>query len=138
MKTKTIRHVVIFRATPHNIYEMLMDSRMHTNFTQHKANISRKVGGRFTAFGKFIEGKNLEIGELHYSIVSSQFCTTMRLGAASSGRTTTKVSSGPTAKRGVSNLVVGAMSTEKSFCGEPSRTAGSPVTSISIMSRPER
>ncbi|MBM3157387.1 MAG: hypothetical protein FJ004_08910, partial [Chloroflexi bacterium] len=61
MKTKTIRQTVTFKASPHEVYEALMDSRQHTKFTGAKASISRKVGGRFTAYDGYIEGVNLEL-----------------------------------------------------------------------------
>jgi activator of HSP90 ATPase len=61
IKTKTLKQSANFRATPHQIYEMLMDSKMHSAFTGEKANISRKVGGKFTAYGKYIEGKNKQL-----------------------------------------------------------------------------
>ena len=60
MKTKTVRQTVTFRAKPHEVYEALMDSKMHSKFTQAKANISREVGGEFTAYNEFITGTNLE------------------------------------------------------------------------------
>jgi activator of HSP90 ATPase len=61
IKTKTIKQSVTFKALPHEIYEMLMDSKLHSRFSGAKANISRKVGGKFTAYDKWIEGKNLEL-----------------------------------------------------------------------------
>jgi activator of HSP90 ATPase len=38
-----------------------MDSRKHSKFTGSKANISRQVGGKFTAHGGYIKGTNLEL-----------------------------------------------------------------------------
>ena len=61
MKTKTIKHRVFFKASPENIYEMLMDSKKHSKFTGAKANISRKVGGKFSAFNGWIVGTNKEL-----------------------------------------------------------------------------
>lgn len=61
MKTKTIRQVVTFKASPHMVYEALMDSRKHSRFTGDTASISRKIGGRFKAYGDYIEGVNLEL-----------------------------------------------------------------------------
>ena len=61
MKTKTIRQSVTFRTTPHVIFEMLMDSRKHARFTGERASISRKVGGKFTAYEPHISGINLEL-----------------------------------------------------------------------------
>ena len=61
IKTKTIKQEVIFKASPHEIFEMLMDSKKHSKFTGAKAKISRKVGGKISAYGDYIEGKNIEI-----------------------------------------------------------------------------
>lgn len=61
VKTKTIKQTATFKALPHEIYEMLMDSKLHSKFTEAKANISRKVGGKFTAYDGYIQGKNLEL-----------------------------------------------------------------------------
>ena len=61
MKTKTIRQSVTFRSSPHVIYEMLMDSRKHAKFTGEKAGVSRKIGGKFTAYTGYINGVNLDL-----------------------------------------------------------------------------
>jgi activator of HSP90 ATPase len=61
MKTKNIRQTVAFKASPHEVYESLMDSRQHAKFTGAKASISRKVGGKFTAYDGYIEGVNLDL-----------------------------------------------------------------------------
>jgi len=61
MKNKTIRQSVTFETNPRVIYEMLMDSRKHARFTGEKAVISRKVGGKFTAYAGYINGVNLEL-----------------------------------------------------------------------------
>lgn len=61
MKTKTIRQSVTFQATPHEVYELLMDSRKHARFTGSKARISRDVGGSISAYDGYIDGKNLEL-----------------------------------------------------------------------------
>jgi activator of HSP90 ATPase len=62
LRTKTIRQQVKFRgATPHDLYEWLMDSKKHSRFTGTKSVISRKVGGRFTAGDGWIEGMNLKL-----------------------------------------------------------------------------
>ena len=58
---KTIKQTVTFKASPHDVFEMLMDSKKHSAFSGDKASISRKVNGKFTAYGDYIEGKNLEI-----------------------------------------------------------------------------
>lgn len=61
MNTKTIRQSVTFKASPHDLYEALMDSDKHAQFTGGKADISREVGGRFTAFDGYSEGVNIEL-----------------------------------------------------------------------------
>lgn len=58
---KTIRQSVTFKATPHEVYEALMDSRRHGRFTGAKARVSRKVGGRWSVFGGGLSGTNLEL-----------------------------------------------------------------------------
>ena len=61
MKTVTIRQSAKFKASPHEVYEALMDSRKHSKFTDAKAGISRRIGGKFTAYDGYIEGVNLEL-----------------------------------------------------------------------------
>ncbi len=61
METKSIRQTATFKATPHEVYEALMDSAKHAKFTGGKAKISREVGGKFTAFDGYSEGTNLEL-----------------------------------------------------------------------------
>lgn len=51
MKTKTLRQTVMFKARPRQVYDILMDSKKHRSLSGEKANISRKVGGKFTAWG---------------------------------------------------------------------------------------
>ena len=63
MKTKNIRQSVTIKATPTDVYEALMDQKKHAKFTQHPAKISRKVGGKFSAFGGYCGGVNLELVE---------------------------------------------------------------------------
>lgn len=61
MKTKTIRQTVGFKAPPAQIYKLLMDSQLHTEFSGSVARISTKVGGRISAYDGYIEAKNLEL-----------------------------------------------------------------------------
>ena len=61
MKTATIKQSATFKASPHEVYEALMDSRKHSKFTDSKASISRRIGGKFTAYDGYIEGVNLEL-----------------------------------------------------------------------------
>ncbi len=61
MDNKTIRQSVKIKASAHEVYEAIMDSRKHTEFTGDKASISRKVGGKFSTFDGYAEGVNLEL-----------------------------------------------------------------------------
>ena len=62
MKTKTIRQSVTFEATPHELYEILMDSKKHSRLTGGgKATISRIVGGPFTVYDGYATGLNVEL-----------------------------------------------------------------------------
>ncbi len=58
---KTIQQTVTFKASPHEVYEALMDSARHAAFTQSAASISREVGGEFTAYDGYISGKNIKL-----------------------------------------------------------------------------
>jgi activator of HSP90 ATPase len=57
----TIRQTVTFDAPPHAVFEALLDSKKHAAFTGSRASLSRKVGGRISAWDGYIEGKNLRI-----------------------------------------------------------------------------
>ncbi len=61
MKTRTIRQTVDFSAKCHDVYEALMDSKKHSEFTGSKCVISRKVGGKVSAFDGYIVGENIEV-----------------------------------------------------------------------------
>jgi activator of HSP90 ATPase len=58
---KTIRQTATFKASPHDVYEALMDARKHTKFSGAPATTSRKVGGAFSAYGGSLSGTNLEL-----------------------------------------------------------------------------
>jgi activator of HSP90 ATPase len=61
MKTKTLQQTVTLKASPMQVYEVLMDSKRHQSLSGAKANISRKVGGKFSAWGGHISGFNLAL-----------------------------------------------------------------------------
>lgn len=61
METRTINQTVIFEASPHDVYEALMDSAKHSQFTGTKAVVIREVGGKFSAYGGYCSGTNLEL-----------------------------------------------------------------------------
>jgi activator of HSP90 ATPase len=59
--SKLIQQTVTFKATPHELYELLMDSKKHAAFTGGKASLSRLVGGSISAYDNYITGKNIEL-----------------------------------------------------------------------------
>ena len=59
--TKTIEQTVTFNAAPHDVYEVLIDSEKHSQFTGAKATISREVGGDFSAYDGALSGSILEL-----------------------------------------------------------------------------
>lgn len=61
MKVGTIRQTVVLPGTPREVYEALMTTRGHREFTGAAARISPRVGGRFMAWGGYIHGKNLKL-----------------------------------------------------------------------------
>jgi activator of HSP90 ATPase len=61
MNTRNIKQSATFKASLHDVYEALMDSDKHSQFTGGKADISRETGGKFTAFDGYSEGINLEL-----------------------------------------------------------------------------
>jgi activator of HSP90 ATPase len=59
--SKVITQTVVFKTSPHELYEALMDSEKHAAFTNSEALISREVGGDYSAYAGYINGKNLEL-----------------------------------------------------------------------------
>ncbi len=58
---KTIRQSATIRgATPHDIYETIMNSKRHTELSQQPTKVSRRVGGAFKV-GHDLEGKHLKL-----------------------------------------------------------------------------
>ena len=62
MKTATINQTVIITgASPHDLYEILMDSKKHAKLVNSTAEISREMGGKFKVYDGYISGTNLEL-----------------------------------------------------------------------------
>jgi len=57
----TIRQNVEINASPHDVYEALMDSEKHSELIDDKAVIERKVGGKLSTFGGYAKGKFIEL-----------------------------------------------------------------------------
>jgi len=60
-KKKSIEQEIIIKGTPHEIYEVFMDSKKHSKLTESKAKISREVGGSFSIYEGALSGKNVEL-----------------------------------------------------------------------------
>ena len=61
MVNRVIRQSVTLKASPHAVYEAIMDSKQHAGFTGSAVKMSRKVGGNFSVYGGDIQGENLEL-----------------------------------------------------------------------------
>lgn len=62
MKKKNIKKIMFFPdVNAHEIYETLMDSKKHSKLIGDKAKISRELGGKFSVFGEYASGLNLEL-----------------------------------------------------------------------------
>ena len=61
MKTREIIHNVTINATPAAVFDALMDSKKHSQFTGVPAKMTKKIGGAFTCYDGYIEGFNLVV-----------------------------------------------------------------------------
>lgn len=61
MRTATIHQLVVFHASPDQVYDALMNSATHAEFTGEPATISAMVGGEFNAHNQHVSGTNLEL-----------------------------------------------------------------------------
>ena len=58
---KIIKQVVNIKASPKEVYDVLIISKKHSELTGSPAKISTKEGGKFTAYDSYAEGKNLKL-----------------------------------------------------------------------------
>ncbi len=61
MTKNDIEQTVEFNSTAHEVYEMLMDEKKHSDFTGAPASISRKVGGEFSVWDGYAKGENIKL-----------------------------------------------------------------------------
>ncbi len=73
----------ILPADPQRIYQAWLDGQEHGEFTGGPAEVDPRVGGRFTAWDGYIEGRNLEL-EPFRRIVQSWRTTEFPEGASDS------------------------------------------------------
>src|ERR1700687_2286857 len=62
MKTRTIEQVVVFDATPRQVYAALVDAKQHSALTGARATLKRKIGGKMSAWDGYIHGERLVLG----------------------------------------------------------------------------
>jgi activator of HSP90 ATPase len=60
-KRTSLHQQVEFKASPHRIYEVLLDSKQFGAFTGLSAEIDPREGGAFKTFGGLIVGRNIEL-----------------------------------------------------------------------------
>ena len=58
---KTIRQSVEFDASPHAVYDALMDPKSHAAFTGAKARIDPRVGGAFSVWDGYATGQTVRL-----------------------------------------------------------------------------
>ena len=61
METNTINQEITFDASPHEVYELIMDESKHANFSEAPCVMSREVGGKYSCYDGYIKGENLEL-----------------------------------------------------------------------------
>ena len=63
MKTKNIKQTVSFKATPAELYELIMDPKKHAELTGSKVKMGKGVNGKFEVFDGYCHGYNIELSE---------------------------------------------------------------------------
>lgn len=58
---KTIQQTARFTVPPEVLFNTYLDSKKHSAATSSKASVSRRVGGKFSAFHGMLQGRNLAI-----------------------------------------------------------------------------
>ncbi len=58
---KTIRQTARFSVPLDVLFDTYLDSKKHSAATRSKASVSRRVGGKFSAFHGMLQGRNLAI-----------------------------------------------------------------------------
>jgi len=60
MRRRTLTQTVIFKdCSPREVYHLISDSKKHTSLSREKAVISKKEGGKFSAWRGHLNGYNL-------------------------------------------------------------------------------
>lgn len=59
--SESIKLTAVFPVKPKKIYDAWLSGKEHSAMTGGKALCSKKVGGNYSAWNKYIKGKNLEL-----------------------------------------------------------------------------
>ena len=70
MKTETIQQTETFNCSTLQLYNALLNSELHSKFTQSICEISDVVGGKYSAYDGYILGENLAF-EPHTKIIQT-------------------------------------------------------------------
>ncbi len=63
MQTETIQFELMFRASPKDVYHLLMDKEKHALITESEVKISDKQDAKFQLWGGYCHGYNIELKE---------------------------------------------------------------------------
>ena len=63
MTAKNLHQTVTIRASPHDVFESIVDPKVHEQFTGATAKLQRKVGGTFAHYDGSLVGYVLEIAK---------------------------------------------------------------------------
>jgi len=63
METRQIEQTIFFDALPEAVYDLLMNEEKHAAFTESDASISLEQAGKFSVFGGYCHGYNIELIE---------------------------------------------------------------------------
>ncbi|MEZ4807194.1 MAG: SRPBCC domain-containing protein [Flavobacteriales bacterium] len=61
MDVTTIRQSATIPASPGEVYDALMNTRLHSRFTGQRARIGRRVGDPFSTYDGYIDGVTLDL-----------------------------------------------------------------------------
>lgn len=61
MSAEQIKQTAVIKAPAQAVYDALMNSKQHAEFTRAAANIENKVDGEFSVWDGYATGKNLEL-----------------------------------------------------------------------------
>jgi len=63
MKTDTINQTIEFNASPKDVYDLIIDEKLHSAFTESEVTMSKEVNGKFSVFDGYCSGYNIELKE---------------------------------------------------------------------------